>query len=184
MPGRTTSTTTARSRPKANAGAGPGPGEPFPPFRLRDQTGRARTLADLRGAPAVIYFYPEADTPVCTGQACGIRDVHAALARLGARVFAVSPDEPAALAAFAAKFDLPFTLLSDPPARAGEDPPLMTSIGVWGEKRMYGNLVRGVIRTTFVLDSAGVIVHRWPNVRTPGHGERVLRAVEALAGGT
>lgn len=154
----------------------------FPAFSLLNHEGKTVTLADLRGAPAVIYFYPEADTPVCTGQACGFSDEMAQFQRRSVRVLGVSPDQPPALAAFVKKFGLRFTLLSDAPTQPGGDPPLMKLLGVWGEKKMYGITVIGVIRTTFLLDGEGRIVQRWPNVRTNGHAQRVLKAVDELLG--
>ncbi len=160
--------------------AGPAEGDLFPDFDLPNHRGGRLTLRDLRGHLAVIYFYPEADTPLCTNQACGLRDRWKAITALGAKVVAISPDEPAALAAFAKGQRLPFILAGDVPPAPGDDPPFMTSIGVWADKTSYGNRIRGVVRTTFILDANGRVVHRWPNVRTPTHAERVVTALEAL----
>ncbi len=183
-PAKPTKAATGKPPAKATAKASPaagGAGELFPDFALIDHTGATVTRASLRGVPAVIYFYPEADTPVCTKQACGFNDGLAQFKGVGARVLGVSPDEPAKLNAFVKKFKLGFTLLSDAPGRPGGDPPFMTSLGVWGEKSLYGNTVIGVRRTTFLLDGEGRIVKRWDNVRTNGHAERVIEALKGVS---
>ncbi|MGH7131190.1 MAG: thioredoxin-dependent thiol peroxidase [Phycisphaerales bacterium] len=155
-------------------------GATAPVFTLKNQDGEPVALVDFRGRWVVIYFYPEADTPVCTVQACSFNDELAAFKDLDLPVLAISPDQPPALAAFARKFKLGFTLLSDPPGKDGA-PKVMAKYGVWGEKKLYGNIVIGVHRTTFLIDPAGRVAHRWTNVRTPGHGARVLETARKLA---
>ncbi|MFN0011130.1 MAG: peroxiredoxin [Phycisphaerales bacterium] len=159
----------------------PSPGDPFPAFTLPDQRGRAVTLKSLLGSPLVIYCYPEADTPLCTKQACALNEALPALARLNARVVGLSPDSPEALAAFAAKFKLKFTLLGDARNRAGT-PPFLSKIGVWREKNMYGNKVMGIVRTTFVLDAKGVVAHRFDFVKVPTHAARVAKVLAEMQG--
>jgi peroxiredoxin Q/BCP len=152
-----------------------------PAFTLRDQTGAGRSLSEFRGRPVVIYFYPEDDTPLCTRQACGLRDVHAEMRELGAGVIGISPDTVESHAAFAKKFSLPFILLADVPDAKGT-PRVCRKYGVWGEKPMYGKTVIGILRTTYLIDANGRVARRWDRVKTPGHAERVLEAVRALVG--
>src|ERR671929_1270753 len=121
-------------------------GEQAPDFELPDQDGNAVRLSELRGAPVVLYFYPKADTPGCTTQACGIRDRSGEYESAGAVVLGVSPDEPKALKKFADKYDLPFTLLSDDGHKLAE------AYGVWAEKSMYGRKYWGNLRSTFIID--------------------------------
>lgn len=155
-------------------------GAKAPAFSLKNQDDRPVALAGHRGRWVVVYFYPEADTPVCTTQACGFNDSMAGFEELGVAVLGISPDLPPALAAFRRKFNLRFDLLSDPPGRDGK-PKVMTRYGVWGEKKLYGNVVVGVLRSTFLIDPQGVVAARWTNVRTPGHGGRVLETARKLA---
>ena len=116
------------------------PGQDAPDFTLLDQDGAEVTLSDLRGETIVLYFYPRADTPGCTTQACGVRDRGADYEAAGARVIGVSPDEPEALKKFAGKYDLGFTLLADP------DHSVADAYGAWGEKSMYGKKYMGMLR--------------------------------------
>lgn len=160
----------------------PAIGTPFPTFTLPDQAGRPTSLASLLGAPLVIYCYPEADTPLCTRQACDFNAAVARLAALDVRVVGLSPDSTPARAAFAQKFGLEFPLLGDEPAKPGADPRFLTKIGVWAQKKMYGNLVTGILRTTFILDAQGVVRRRFDRVRTPGHVEAVIEALGELTG--
>ncbi len=153
-----------------------------PAFTLRDQNNDQRSLAEFRGRPVVIYFYPEDDTPLCTAQACDLRDAHAGIAALGAAVLGISPDTVESHAAFAKKFGLPFALLADVPDARGT-PRVSAKYGAWGEKSMYGRTVVGMLRTTYLIDAQGRVARRWDRVRTPGHAHRVLEAVKALAGG-
>ncbi len=144
-----------------------------PDFTLPDQDGNPVTLSGLRGKPVVLYFYPKANTPGCTTQACGVRDHRADYAKLGAVVLGVSPDPVKPIAKFADKFDLGFTLLSD------EDHKVAESYGVWVEKSMYGRTYMGNERTTFVIDADGKISHVFRKVKPAEHDEKVLAALAA-----
>src|SRR4051794_28074200 len=125
----------------------------------------------LRGGTVVVYFYPRADTPGCTTQACGVRDRGEEYAAMGARVIGISPDEVEAIGRFAGKYDLGFTLLADPDHAVAEQ------YGAWGEKNLYGNTVVGLIRSTFVIDEDGVVTRAMRNVRAQGNSEKVLAAL-------
>jgi thioredoxin-dependent peroxiredoxin len=147
-------------------------GQPAPDFEARDGSGTTVRLADLRGRPVVLYFYPKDDTPGCTKEACGFRDEYAALQATGAALLGVSPDDEESHRQFAAKFHLPFQLLADPGAA------IATAYGVWKEKNMYGRTYMGVERTTFLLDEAGVIRKIFPKVKVDGHVGEVLAALQ------
>jgi thioredoxin-dependent peroxiredoxin len=149
-------------------------GDTAPDFTLPDQDGNPVTLSDLRGQPVVLYFYPKADTPGCTSQACGIRDHRADYERAGARVLGVSPDPVAAIRKFADKYTLDFELLAD------EDHEVADLYGVWGEKKMYGKTYWGVQRATFVIDPDGKIAKVFPKVSPKTHDEVVLEALGQL----
>jgi peroxiredoxin Q/BCP len=150
-------------------------GTEAPDFTLPDQDGNPVTLSELRGQPIVLYFYPKADTPGCTTQACGIRDHRADYERTGARVIGVSPDTVAAQRKFADKYDLDFTLLAD------EDHSVAELYGVWGDKKMYGKTYMGVQRSTFLIDPEGVVAHVIPKASPKTHDEIVLEALRDLA---
>ena len=150
-------------------------GKEAPDFTLPDQDGNPVTLSELRGQPIVLYFYPKADTPGCTTQACGIRDHRADYERTGARVIGVSPDTVAAQKKFAEKYDLDFTLLAD------EDHSVAELYGVWGDKEMYGKTYMGVRRSTFLIDPEGVVAHVIPKASPKTHDEVVLEALRGLA---
>jgi thioredoxin-dependent peroxiredoxin len=150
-------------------------GDEAPDFELEDQDGNAVRLSSLRGAPVVLYFYPKADTPGCTTQACGIRDRSGEYDASGATVLGVSPDPPPKLRRFADKYDLPFTLLSD------ADHDLAERYGVWVEKSNYGRTYWGNQRATFVIDPSGRIARVFPKVSPKTHDDVVLEALEQLA---
>ncbi|HEY4779325.1 MAG TPA: thioredoxin-dependent thiol peroxidase [Solirubrobacterales bacterium] len=150
-------------------------GDAAPDFTLLDQDGKEVTLSDLRGETVVVYFYPRADTPGCTTQACGIRDRGAEYREAGARVIGISPDEPAALGKFAGKYDLDFTLLGDP------DHAVADAYGAWGEKSMYGKKYMGMLRSTFIVDPDGKIARVFPKVQPKKHDALVLKALGELA---
>jgi peroxiredoxin Q/BCP len=150
-------------------------GEEAPDFELEDQDGSPVRLSDLRGSPVVLYFYPKADTPGCTTQACGIRDRSGEYDAAGARVLGVSPDKPGKLRKFADKYGLPFTLLADPEHGAAE------SYGTWVEKSMYGKKYMGVQRATFVIDPSGQVARVFPKVSPKTHDDVVLEALAELA---
>jgi peroxiredoxin Q/BCP len=149
-------------------------GDSAPDFQLQDQDGNAVKLADQAGRTVVLYFYPRADTPGCTTQACGIRDRSSEYDDAGAVVFGVSPDEPAALHKFADKYGLGFTLLADPDHAVAE------AYGVWAEKSMYGKKYMGIQRATFIVDGAGKIAKVFPKVSPKTHDEVVLAALDEL----
>lgn len=159
-------------------------GRRAPAFVLRDSKGEAVSLESLLGGPLVLYFYPKADTTSCTAQACAFNEALGELTAAGARVVGVSPDGPAALAAFARKFKLGFPLLGDPPVAAGEAPAVLMKYGVWGEKSMYGRTYMGVVRTTYLLDADGTVVRRWDGVKVPGHAAEVMAAIAGGGGGS
>jgi peroxiredoxin Q/BCP len=138
-------------------------GAPAPEFTLLDQDGSEVSLADFRGNKTIVYFYPEADTPGCTTQACDFRDNLNSLVGAGYQVLGVSRDKPAKLAAFKENQNLTFPLLSDP------DKAVHEAYAAWGEKSLYGKTVTGVLRSTFVLDENGVITHALYNVKATGH---------------
>jgi thioredoxin-dependent peroxiredoxin len=132
------------------------PGDPAPDFTLPDASGEDLALSGFRGRKVLVYFYPKADTPGCTKQACGLRD---ALPELGGvAVVGISPDKPAALAKFDTKYGLGFPLLSD------ADHAVAEAYGVWGEKKNYGRTYMGIIRSAFLVDEEGRIEQAWPKI--------------------
>ena len=150
-------------------------GTEAPDFTLPNQDGEDVTLSSLRGGPVVLYFYPKADTPGCTTQACGIRDRTGEYEAAGARVLGVSPDDPKDLRKFADKYGLPFTLLAD------ADHAVAESYGVWVEKSMYGKKYMGVQRATFIIGPDGVVQHVIPKASPKTHDDDVLAALAAAA---
>jgi thioredoxin-dependent peroxiredoxin len=151
------------------------PGDIAPAFTLSDQDGNKVKLTHLKGETVVVYFYPRAETPGCTTQACGIRDRGDEYRELGARVLGISPDEPGALRKFADNQKLGFTLLSDPDHKVAE------KYGAWGEKSMYGKKYMGMLRSTFIVDPAGKIAKVFPKVQPKKHDTLVLKALKELA---
>ena len=150
-------------------------GDRAPAFTLADQDGNKVKLTDLKGETVVVYFYPRAETPGCTTQACGIRDNGDEYRELGARVLGISPDEPAALRKFADNQKLHFTLLADPDHKVAE------KYGAWGEKSMYGKKYMGIVRSTFIVDAKGKIARVFPKVQPKKHDQLVLKALAELA---
>jgi len=149
------------------------PGQAAPDFTLPDQDGNAVALSQLRGKTVVLYFYPKADTPGCTTQACGVRDHASDYGAAGAVVLGVSRDSVPRLRAFADKHGLAFPLLAD------EDHAVAEAYGVWVEKSMYGRRFFGNERTTFVIDGEGVVREVLRKVRPAQHDELVLGALAA-----
>lgn len=143
------------------------PGQPAPDFSLVDQDDRPVSLHDLRGAPAILFFYPAAMTPGCTTEACDFRDSLAPLQAAGYAVVGISRDDPAKLRAFRERDGLTYPLLSDP------DHAVHEAYGAWGEKMNYGKLVEGVIRSTVIIDADGVVTHALYNVKATGHVARI-----------
>jgi peroxiredoxin Q/BCP len=156
-------------------------GEPIPRFQLPDQNGDARASESFLGRPLVLYFYPKDDTTACTEEACTFRDMLPRFGAMSAAVVGVSPDSVRSHARFVQKYKLTFPLLSDEPVDGV--PRAITAFGVWGEKSMYGRRYMGVIRTTYLVDSAGRVVRRWDAVKVKGHAEEVAGAVASLTGG-
>jgi peroxiredoxin Q/BCP len=150
-------------------------GAKAPAFSLTADDGSKVRLADLKGLPVVLYFYPKDDTPGCTKEACAFRDAEGELQRLGARVLGVSPDSVESHAKFRDKFGLNFPLLADPDHAVAE------KYGAWREKNMYGKKSMGVQRSTFLIDSAGKVAKLWKRVSVDGHADQVLEALKALA---
>jgi peroxiredoxin Q/BCP len=136
-----------------------------------DQAPEIPGLAELRGKRVVLYFYPKADTPGCTTEACEFRDRIQEFAGKGVTVAGISPDKPAANAKFQTKYDLPFALLSD------EDKSAAQAFGVWKEKLMYGKKVMGIERTTFVIGPDGRIEKIYRKVKAQGHAAEVLSSL-------
>ncbi|MDQ3441961.1 MAG: thioredoxin-dependent thiol peroxidase [Planctomycetota bacterium] len=148
-------------------------GEPAPMFTLPSSTGDTIDLAKLEGQRVVLYFYPRADTPGCTKQACGFRDAIASYKKLGVPVFGISPDPVEDVRKFAEKFQLNFPLLAD------ADHAVAENYGVWGEKSMYGKKYMGVSRTTFIIDADGKVAHVMEKVKPEGHDQEVLALLNA-----
>jgi thioredoxin-dependent peroxiredoxin len=150
-------------------------GSSAPDFTLPDQEGNEISLSDLRGETVVLYFYPRADTPGCTTQACGVRNRSGEYKAAGARVIGVSPDEVEAVQKFAGKFDLDFTLLAD------ADHAVAERYGAWVEKSMYGKKYMGVQRATFIIGPDSKIAKVFPKVSPKTHDDVVLKALIELA---
>jgi peroxiredoxin Q/BCP len=146
-------------------------GDPAPDFTLSDQHGEPVSLSGLRGRKVVLYFYPKADTPGCTTQACGVRDHQASYSEAGAVVLGVSPDPVKRVAKFDDKYGLGFPLLAD------EDHAVAEMYGVWVEKSMYGRKYMGNERTTFVIGPDGVIEKVFRSVKPAEHDDLVLGAL-------
>jgi peroxiredoxin Q/BCP len=150
-------------------------GTSAPDFTLPDQEGEPVTLSQFRGQKVVLYFYPKADTPGCTTQACGIRDHRADYEAAGAVVLGVSPDPVSAVKKFADKQSLAFRLLAD------EDHAVCDLYGVWAEKSMYGKTFFGATRSTFIIDEDGSVAHVIPKASPKTHDDEVLAVLDAAA---
>jgi thioredoxin-dependent peroxiredoxin len=144
-------------------------GDPAPDFTLPSDDGRTVSLADSRGRKTIVYFYPAAMTPGCTTQACDFTDSLSSLQAAGYDVLGISPDSPATLAKFREKDGLTITLLSD------ADKSVLAAYGAYGEKKLYGKTVEGVIRSTFVVDEEGTIALAQYNVKATGHVSKLRR---------
>jgi peroxiredoxin Q/BCP len=147
------------------------PGQPAPDFELPDQDGNPVRLADLRGRRVVLYFYPKADTPGCTTQACGIRDHQADYDAAGATVLGVSPDSVKAVKKFHDKQALSFTLLAD------EDHAVAEAFDVWTEKSMYGKKYMGILRSAFLIDEKGKIAEAWYKISPQDTATNLLKSL-------
>jgi peroxiredoxin Q/BCP len=148
-------------------------GDPAPDFALPDQHGNTVRLSDLRGQKVVVYFYPKADTPGCTTQACSLRDAQEPLQIAGATVIGISPDKPEAQAKFDTKYGLGFRLLSDPDHAVAE------AYGAWGERSMYGKKYMGIIRSAFLIDEGGKIEQAWPKISPKDTPTNLLEALQS-----
>jgi thioredoxin-dependent peroxiredoxin len=140
-----------------------------PLFTANDQDGKKVELSTFKGKKVVLYFYPKDNTPGCTAEACNLRDNHSELLKRGFVVLGVSPDSEKSHTGFSAKYSLPFTLLSDP------DKKILGLYGTYGEKKMYGKTVTGVIRTTFIIDEKGIIEKIISKVDTKEHTAQIFK---------
>lgn len=145
-------------------------GQPAPQFTLSDDSGTPRSLSSFAGQPVVLYFYPRDDTPGCTAEACGFRDLYSDYQAAGIQVIGISPDSPKKHTRFKEKFNLPFILLAD------EGHTVCEQYGVWGRKKFMGKEYDGVFRTTFLIDAQGQITRVFENVRPEGHSAEILAA--------
>jgi peroxiredoxin Q/BCP len=152
----------------------PAAGSVAPTFTLDTDEGKPLSLADLRGKPVVLFFYPKDDTPGCTVEACEFRDSFPRFTGIDAVVLGISPDDVASHRKFKKKFDLPFTLLADTEHEVSE------AYGVWKQKSMFGHKYMGVDRTTFVIAPDGRIAHVFEKVKPAGHADEVAAAVAHL----
>jgi peroxiredoxin Q/BCP len=148
-----------------------------PDFTLPDQNGEEISLRDFRGKYVVLYFYPRADTPGCTIEACEFRDSYRKMQNTGAVLLGISPDTPGAQKKFEQKYELPFTLLAD------ADKKVCRAFDVYKEKNMYGKKVMGVVRTTFIIGPDGKIKHIFHKVKPEGHSEEVLAYLKSATKG-
>ena len=148
-------------------------GDLAPDFTLKDQTGTDVTLSELRGKTVVLFWYPKADTPGCTVEACSFRDDKSKFDAAGVVQFGLSPDTPKKQGNFAAKFDLPMQLLADTEHATAE------AYGIWIEKSLYGKKYMGIDRTTFVVAPDGRLSHIFRKVKVENHAEEVLKAILA-----
>lgn len=139
-----------------------------PDFRTTDENGKEVALKDFRGKTVVLFFYPKANTPGCTIEACGFRDAYKPIAKTGVILLGISGDAAAAQKKFQDKYSLPFTLLADP------DKKIAAQFDVMKEKNMYGRKVMGIARTTFVIGPDGKFKHIFKNVKPEGHADEVL----------
>ncbi len=143
-------------------------------FTLTDSEGKEVSLKEFKNKKVVLYFYPKDDTPGCTKEACGFRDIYDYILAEGAVVIGISPDDKDSHLRFKGKYNLPFYLLSDPGHMIAE------SYGAWGEKKLYGKTYMGILRSTFIIDGNGVIARVYPKVTPEGHGDEVLDALKEI----
>lgn len=146
-------------------------GSKSPKFDLLDQRGERVRLVDFAGRKVLVYFYPKADTPGCTKQSCGLRDIASEIGDTA--IIGISPDKPAKLGRFDEKYSLGFTLLSD------EDHAVAEAFGVWVEKSMYGKKYMGVQRSSFLIDGTGRVERAWPKISPADTPTELLRALDA-----
>lgn len=149
-------------------------GKKAPAFSGKDQNGNTVSLADYKGKKVVIYFYPEDDTPTCTVQACNLRDNFELLQQHGFTILGISPDEVKKHKKFETKYDLPFSLVADP------DHTIIDKYGVWGEKQLYGRNYLGLHRTTFLIDTKGIIRKIFFKPKSKQHAEEIIDAWQII----
>lgn len=149
-------------------------GKKAPAFNLLNQADKKVSLKDVKGKWVVLYFYPKDDTPGCTIQACDFRDDHTGLNKLDAVVLGCSPDSPESHRAFIKKFDLNYTLLSDPEKK------MMRTYGAWKKQERRGKMVEGTVRSTVIIDPKGKVAYHWPSVKPAGHSQMVAAKLKEL----
>ena len=154
--------------------SGPQAGDQAPDFNMPASGGRNASLQSLRGKPFVLYFYPRADTPGCTREACEFQEALPQLGRIGIQVIGVSKDKMKPIEKFAEKFSLTFPLASDAETHVAED------YGVWVEKSRYGRKYMGIERATFLVDGGGKVARVWRKVQVDGHAAEVMAAAQAV----
>jgi peroxiredoxin Q/BCP len=147
-------------------------GDAAPDFELMDQEGKLHSLKMYKGKKVVLYFYPKDDTPGCTAEACSIRDSYYQFRKAGMIVLGVSADTVESHKKFAAKYSLPFTLLSDPKHD------VLEKYGTWTKKNLYGKIMMGIARTTFIIDEKGKILKIYPKVKPTEHAEEILKGLK------
>ncbi len=162
-----------KAAPAAPA-AGPTEGAPAPAFSMPASGGRTVSSAALKGKPFLLYFYPKADTPGCTKQACGVQEALPQLGKLGLEIIGVSPDPLPPIEKFAAKYKLTFPLASD------ADQKVAAAYGTWVEKSMYGKTYMGMERSSFLVDGQGKVVKVWRKVKPEEHAAQVMEAAKTL----
>jgi peroxiredoxin Q/BCP len=150
-------------------------GIPAPDFSVPDDTGRIRTLSELRGKPVILYFYPEDDTPGCTKEACNFRDDYSAYEKADVTILGVSPDSVESHVKFKEKYQIPFALLAD------EGHKVCDLYGVWGTKEYKGTEYEGVLRTTFLIGPDGKILKVFEKVRPAQHSQELLEAIQSIS---
>jgi peroxiredoxin Q/BCP len=146
-------------------------GDKAPAFALKDQDGRTVKLSDFTGQTVILYFYPKDDTPGCTKEACGFRDRYTAFRRTRVVVLGISPDGEQSHAKFMKKYNLPFSLLSDP------DHKTAARYGAWGKKKLYGKEYEGILRSTFIIGPDGTVTHVFDKVKVDTHAEDILNVL-------
>jgi len=147
-------------------------GDPAPQFTGKDQNGKEISLASLKGKKVILYFYPKDFTLGCTAEACNLRDNYSVLKSKGFEVIGVSADSETSHQKFIGKYDLPFTLLSDP------DRKILEAYSAWGKKNLYGRIFMGILRKTFVIDEKGSILQIFDKVDTKNHTEQIIKAMK------
>ena len=145
------------------------PGDTAPGFTFENQVGKISSLENFKGKKLILYFYPKDNTPGCTAEACNLRDNFQILKDKGFKIIGISPDNETSHSKFISKFDLPFDLIPD------TDKKILKNYGVWGEKKIFGKVKEGVLRTTFIIDETGKIEKVFNKVQTKDHAEQILK---------